>query len=139
AIFDPRKLALCTVLLAGAVWFVTLPPAAGEPALWSVNDYKTARRQIFAGDFARGEVRLRRAFASMVAPGQISVGVANGFAEVAQEQAEAGDPAAALRTIHYGIRINPASERLRDLQQRIVAGSAAQPRSSTKRPLDRPD
>ena len=126
-IFNWRRLAASAAMLALSIGFTTMSPATGEPALWSVNDYKTARRQLIAGDYPRGEVRLRRAFASMVPPAQVSVGVANGFAEIAREQSMAGEAAAAVRTIEEAIRINPADPRLRVLRQRIADGMAARP------------
>jgi tetratricopeptide (TPR) repeat protein len=118
-----KTVAISLALLAGSSWFVTLSP--GEPALWSLDDYKTARRQLVAGDYHRAETRLRRALASMVPPSQVSAGVANGFVESARERLKAGDRAAALAIIERAIRINPADERHRELHRRIAA--AAEP------------
>ena len=113
-------LALLTVSTA----FVSLPP--GEHALLSLDDYKTARRQLLAGDHQRAELRLRRALTSMVSPPQVAPAIANAFAEAAEEKLKAGHAAAALATIEEALRLNPASERLRNLRSRIAAERGAE-------------
>lgn len=112
-------------LLGLGTWFTTLPP--NEPALWSLDNYKTARRQLAADDYPRAESRLRRALATMVPAGQISAAVANSFAESAQAKMNAGETRAALATIEEAVRINPADQRLQVWRREMAAQRTPQP------------
>lgn len=111
----------CAALAVGAVgvstWFVTISP--GDRALWSLNDYKTARRHIIAGEFELGEMRMRVALEAMLGPQHLAGAIATGFAEIAHEQLQTGDRTGASATLHAALRINPADERLRQLHRRV--------------------
>ena len=100
--------------VAASTWFVTMSP--GDAALWSLNDYKTARRHLRAGEFPLGEMRMRRALRAMLGAQDLSPAVANGFAEIAREQAQHGDLAGARATVRAAIGISP-NERLRQLER----------------------
>ena len=113
-----RRVAASLALLAASAWFVSLAP--GEPALWSLDDYKTGKRQLVAGDYANAERRLRRALGAMLPSPQVSAAVANGFVESAQEKLEAGDRAAALQILREAGRINPADQRIRELHRQMA-------------------
>ena len=106
------------VLVGSAASFVTLPPP--ERALWSLNDYKTARRQIVAGDYSRAEYRLHRAFEGVLSPAQMAPAIANTFAESARERLEAGDHATALRAVEEALHVLPNDENLRALREQIA-------------------
>jgi hypothetical protein len=117
AFADGRRLAVSLALLAASAWFVSLSP--GEPALWSLDDYKTAKRQLVARDYANAERRFRRALESMLPASQVSAAVASGFVESAQEKLQAGDRATALEILREASRINPADDRIRELHRRL--------------------
>jgi hypothetical protein len=120
AIYEKRwvRVALALVAVAVSAWFVTISPS--DRALWSLNDYKTARRHLMAGEFALGEMRMRRALGAMLGRQQdLSPAVANGFAEIAREQAQNGDVQGARATVRAALAINPRDERLRQLDQRL--------------------
>lgn len=106
------------VALALSTWFVTLPVT--DRALSSLNDYKTARRHILAGQFALGEMRMRRAVEAILGTQQLASPIANGFAEIAREQFDLGDRSGAIATLDAAQRINPADERLRQVRQRLA-------------------
>ena len=118
------RLAVYLALLMASAAFATM--GHGEPALASLDDYKTARRHISARQYERAEFRLRRAFAPMVPAAQVSAGVANGFIEVAQEKLKTGDHAAALELVDEAIRINPHDPRHAALRDRIKSSDAAE-------------
>ena len=113
-----RRLAASLALLAGSTWFVSLAP--GERALWSLDDYKTAKRQLVAGDYQNAERRFRRALESMLPAAQVSAAVASGFVESAQEKLQAGDRAAALAILREATRINPADDSIREFHRRLA-------------------
>ena len=113
-----KPAAALIALLGASVWFVTWP--IRDPALLTLDDYKTARRHLEARQFTLAEMRMRRAFEPMVPASQVLAGTANGFIEVAQERLKAGDRAAALEIVGEAIRIDPANERHRELQRRIA-------------------
>ena len=115
---DWRLSALYTALLAACAWFTTLSP--GERALSTLDDYKTAKRHVAAGEYARAELRFRRAFEPMVSASQVSAAVAGGFTESAQEKLRGGDRSAALAMLEQAIRINPSDNRLIELRRRIA-------------------
>lgn len=103
--------------------FATRPP--GDRALSALNDYKSARRHIMAREFGLGEMRMRRALQAMLGAQHLASPVANGFAEVASEQSQSGEDVGALATIDAGLRIDPANQRLRQLQQRLGGNPGA--------------
>ena len=113
-----KRAAALLAVLAASTWLVTLP--VGDAALLALDDYKTARRHLEARQFILAEIRMRRAFEPMVPASQLAAGVANGFAEVAQERLQAGDRATAVEIVGQAIRIDPANERHRELQLRLA-------------------
>ena len=116
-----RHTAVALALVACSMLGVSTVPA--DAAMWSLNDYKTARRHILAGEFSLGEMRMRRALEAVLVAQPPPSAVANGFAEVAQEQVRDGDAAAALKTVDAAVRINPADQRLVQLRERLAASA----------------
>ena len=112
------RVAGAAALAVLSTWFVTLSP--GDRALWSLDDYHTARRHIIAGEHEHGAMRMGHALEAMLGRQHLAPAIANGFAEVAREQLENGDRAGAISTIDAAIAINPADERLRQLRERVA-------------------
>ena len=119
------RLAVALAATVVAAWFVTISP--GDRALWSLNDYKTARRHLIAGEFATGEMRMRRALAALIGAQDLSPAVASGFAEIAREQAQYRDLQGARATVRAAIEINPSDERLRQLDRGLAETPEARP------------
>jgi hypothetical protein len=106
-----RFAALALGLIAFCSWFVTLPPT--DPALWSLDDYKAAKREIAAGDYVDAEYHLHRALATMVPPPQVAPAMARTFADAAHEKLRSGDRVAARVATDRALSLQPNDESLR--------------------------
>ncbi len=101
--------------------FVSMGPT--DPALLSLDNYKTGQRQLIANDFGRAEKRLRLAAAAAVPPAEVAAMVARLFALSAGEKWNLGQRDAALMTIAAASRIEPADEKVRQVHDAIDAES----------------